>query len=279
MRLSTFCGSFLLAALLVAGGAHSDESRTHGDSASQLVATLQSALESAGADTVPESDAVNRLESAIRSVLEQTPAQSPVAVQLSRALEQDGSTQTRLARLQTATRATVDQLAFQPVHEAEQPQGFPPHTPAGLLEVKEYPAYRMAVANGFWTLFMHIKANNIEMTAPVEMTFNSPDGKTLKQSSMAFLYGRPDLGSAGQKGKVDVIDVPPATVISLGIRGRRTQEKVDRAQATIEDWLEAHPDYARAGDFRIMGYNSPYVPDERQFWEAQLIIRKRDDGQ
>ncbi|QDU36903.1 SOUL heme-binding protein [Maioricimonas rarisocia] len=276
MRVSGSFAVAIIAAALIASAAEPEAPATGKNSASPLVAILQGGVEASQSEAESTSDAIARLEEAARSVLEEIPAQSPVAVRLERALKMDGTDETRLARLQTAARTSIDQLAFEPVHEAEQPEGFPPYTPAGLLEVKEYPAYRMAVANGFWTLFTHIKSNDIGMTAPVEMTFDSPDDKTLKQTSMAFLYGDPDLGSTGRKGNVEVVDVEPATVVSLGMRGRRTSESSRQAQATLQAWLDAHPEYEQAGDFRIMGYNSPYVPADKQFWEAQLIISRRN---
>ena len=69
-------------------------------------------------------------------------------------------------RVATENRASADE--FQPIKEAEMPKGFPTYTPVGKIEIKKYPAYRKASASGpaeFWTLFQHIKQNNVTMTA------------------------------------------------------------------------------------------------------------------
>jgi hypothetical protein len=62
------------------------------------------------------------------------------------------------------------------------PEGFPPPTPEGQIEVKQYPAYRsatvrysgelsMAANRAFDPLYRHISSNNISMTAPVETRY------------------------------------------------------------------------------------------------------------
>jgi len=58
---------------------------------------------------------------------------------------------------QTMTTSRVSAESFQPIKEADMPQGFPRCTPVGQIEVKTYPAYRKATASGmarFWTLFL-----------------------------------------------------------------------------------------------------------------------------
>ena len=62
---------------------------------------------------------------------------------------------------------------------APTPDGWPHRTPIGEVQVKEYPEYREAVADGgevepvFRTLFNHIKDNDIAMTAPVDMSYDA----------------------------------------------------------------------------------------------------------
>lgn len=78
--------------------------------------------------------------------------------------------------LRAALLETLVILTFKPKVEAPVPAGFPAPTPVGVVEIKKLPVYRMAKVynsgggNNFFTLFNHIKKNNIEMTAPVEMT-------------------------------------------------------------------------------------------------------------
>lgn len=166
---------------------------------------------------------------------------------------------------------------FKPIMEAELPAGFPDYTPVGRIEVKRYPDYRMARAEGgnsFWTLFTHIKRNKIEMTAPVQLDYGSPTSTSPRESAMAFLYGDPDLGSTGKEGRVNVVDVSAQDVVSVGVRGTRTREKVAAAKQQLTRWLERSKIYTADGDLRVMAYNSPFIPRDRQFFEVQIPVRK-----
>ena len=164
-------------------------------------------------------------------------------------------------------------LSFKPRMEASLPKGFPEPGPVGHVIVKRYPQYRAARAEGgpmaFWTLFQHIKQNKVEMTAPVEMTM---DG-AMRARDMAFLYERPDQGSAGKQGRVDVLDLEPLTVISIGMRGARTAADMETAKQLLEARMAAEG-WQRAGAFRTLGYNSPMVPAAEQYWEFQVPVRR-----
>ena len=158
------------------------------------------------------------------------------------------------------------------------PKGFPAYTPVGRIEIKQYPAYRKASASGpaeFWTLFRHIKQNNVTMTAPVEMDYGDPRAPRNKELSMSFLYERPDQGSRGKQGSVEVIDVPAMTVVSIGCRGARSTSAIAAARDKLLTWLDQKKaDYVSAGPMRIMGYNSPFVPQDRNFFEVQIPVRE-----
>lgn len=180
----------------------------------------------------------------------------------------------------TVNRASAEQ--FQPIKEAAMPQGFPDYTPVGQIEVKQYPAYRKASAAGtagFWTLFQHIRQNSVKMTAPVEMDFGDPTAETPQQRRMAFLYETPDQGNTGTQGNVEVSDVSAATVVSIGCRGRRTSGAIAEAQSQLLTFLEENKDaYTAVGPMRVMGYNSPFVPQDKNFFEVQIPVETRKDG-
>lgn len=166
---------------------------------------------------------------------------------------------------------------FQPLKEAEMPNGFPAYTPVDQIEVKKYPAYRKASTSGmgeFWTLFQHIKQNNVTMTAPVEMDYGDPRAAKSKERSMSFLYERPDQGSTGKQGSVQVTDVPAMEVVSIGCRGQRTTAAIAAAREKLMKWLdEKKGDYVSAGPMRVMGYNSPFVPRDKNFFEVQIPVK------
>lgn len=164
---------------------------------------------------------------------------------------------------------------FTIIKEAEMPRGFPAPTAVGRIEVKQYPAYRRATATGvgqFWTLFRHIKKNDVAMTAPVEMDYGPPGSGANKNGSMSFLYERPDQGEAGKQGGVEVVDVEAATVVSIGCRGRQTAEAVSEAQDRLLTWLAENDAYAPVGPLRVMGYNSPFVPRDKNYFEVQIPV-------
>ena len=178
-------------------------------------------------------------------------------------------------RAATNNRASAEE--FQPIKEAEMPKGFPAYTPVGQIEIKAYPAYRKASASGpaeFWTLFLHIKQNKVTMTAPVEMDYGDPRAAKNRERSMSFLYERPDQGSAGRQGNVEVSDVPAMTVVSIGCRGARTASSIDQAREKLVAWLDQKKEkYVSVGPMRIMGYNSPFVPRDRNFFEVQIPVK------
>ena len=167
---------------------------------------------------------------------------------------------------------------FQPIKEAEMPKDFPSYTSVGQIEVKHYPAYRKAMASGgssFWTLFRHIKQNKIAMTAPVEMDIGDPLSEKPGRGSMAFLYERPDQGSVGAQGNVSVVDVPAATVLSIGCRGSQNSANISQARARLLEYLNEHSgQYTIIGPMRVMGYNSPFVPRSSNFFEVQIPVER-----
>lgn len=182
------------------------------------------------------------------------------------------------AEASTPTGETAENATFKPIVEASLPDGFPGYTPVGEIEVKHYPAYRKAETSGrvaFWTLFGHIKSEGIPMTAPVEMTFQKDGPPVGREQSMGFLYVNKNTGNAGRKGNVDVIDVPAATVLSIGMRGGRSDSVLVEAEQSLRNWLaENKTRYDQSGAVRVMGYNSPFVPRDRQFFEVQIPIRE-----
>ena len=175
--------------------------------------------------------------------------------------------------------ALASDLRFEPLMEADLPPGFPEPTPVHELRLVEYPGYRLAFAelegagdgSAFFELFRHIQSNGIAMTAPVEVTF---EAERLEPVRMAFLYEGPDQGAVGSAGEVEVVDVPPQSVLSLGCRGRDSLARVERMWALLEDWLEDHPEWEADGPPRTMGYNSPMVPSARRCFEVQVPVRR-----
>jgi hypothetical protein len=175
----------------------------------------------------------------------------------------------------------VDDLTFRPVAEAELPVGMPGFQALDEIELRHYPAYRMVrtdmkggTMGAFWPLFQHIKANDIAMTTPVQIDYRA-DGERTREASMAFLYGKPELGPLGKDGRVEVVDVPANTVLTVGSRGYDRPSRVAELRARLDAWLAGHPEWEAAGEIRTMGYNSPSVRSDRRYFEVQLPVRPR----
>jgi uncharacterized surface protein with fasciclin (FAS1) repeats len=177
-----------------------------------------------------------------------------------------------------AKSAMKETSTFKPLIEAALPVGFPAPGPVGEVALKEYPKYRAARAKGgnsFWTLFNHIKKNEISMTAPVEMAVSEND---LKRQNMAFLYGNTSMGKLGSDGRVEVVDIESRRVLSFGIRGPMSDERIEAAKQAIEERLENSKRWTRAGDWRLLGYNSPMVRPDQRFWELQVPVAPAGDS-
>jgi len=183
------------------------------------------------------------------------------------------------AALSETLRATHKTLTFRPLVEAELPLGFPAPGPLGEIRIKDYPAYRMAVSDSggaaFWTLFRHIKRNEIAMTAPVEMSFGPADAARPAEQSMAFLYGSTALGQTGTEGNVEVVDAAPMTVVSLGLAGDRSMSRIETARDRLLAWLAADGRFEASGPMRVLGYNSPFVARDQRYWEVQIPVQPR----
>lgn len=224
-------------------------------------------------------------------------ASTSVAISLASCASYTGESLPRTAAVSAtrpvSTQAAVaadDAPATQPslespfmVPEASLPEGFPAVGPIGKIVLKKYPAYRAARATAaevgssdsemFRALFDHIKKNDIKMTAPVEMTYGA-DGEA--PVDMAFLYRQPTVGRPGADGDVEVVDLPPVTVLSVALRGSYSPENVKEALARLRGHLEHDaPHLEAAGAPRLLGYNSPFVPPFLRMAEVQLPVREK----
>jgi hypothetical protein len=174
--------------------------------------------------------------------------------------------------------------------DAPLPVGWPSGTKPGVIEVKNYPAYRSAVARAkgattrsdgvlFFSLFNHISRKDIAMTAPVVNTYDSAmidDPRKQGDLSMEFLYQSPTQGQAGQGvGAVKVEDHPAATFVCRGVQGEMNPERLKIEMDEVKKWLTDHKgEWEQAGEPRRLGYHGPMTPVKKRLWEVQIPIRK-----
>jgi hypothetical protein len=236
---------------------------------------LQSGLDSlrtAGAEKGGAS-----LHAALVKARDCLPARSAALATLEAILQRS----TRPELLAAAVAELVDDLTFQPVLEAKLPKDVPGFQALDELELREYPPYRLVRAEmsgsstaAFWPLFNHIKSHDIAMTTPVQIDYRA-EGDRQRRASMAFLYGSPDLGPLGRDGKVDVVDMPATTVITVGSRGLARPSRIAELRTRIEAWLAQSSEWEAAGPMRVMEYNSPFVRGDRRYFEVQIPVQAR----
>lgn len=176
--------------------------------------------------------------------------------------------------LSRATAEPANQAQY--VDEAPLPEGWPQPGPYNEVVEKQLPAYRAAFASPrllkseFWTLFGHIKKNDIPMTAPVEMGMKM-DGKTMDRGSMAFLYQNQQVGKAGKDGEdVEVRDIPSAKVLTYAWQGPDSRQNLIKARAALETKLQERG--IENPTYRLLGYNGPRTPRAKATWELQVIL-------
>jgi len=162
--------------------------------------------------------------------------------------------------------------------ESPLPKGWPAPGPFNQVVRKKYPAYRAAFTKddnpngGFWTLFKHIERNKIPMTAPVEMKLDETDAKGAKTEQMAFLYQTTEVGKTGADGdQVEVRDVPAQEALSYAWLGGRDAVSTERARRAID--AEIGKRNLKVSGYRLLGYNSPFVPRSKQTHELQALLK------
>ena len=96
----------------------------------------------------------------------------------------------------------------------------------------------------------------------------------MRMKDMAFLYESADQGKAGSQGTVEVLDLRSIEVLSIGMRGKRSNSRIELAKALITGRM-AEMGMEPAGDWRVLGYNSPMVSVAKRYWELQVPIRKK----
>lgn len=162
------------------------------------------------------------------------------------------------------------------------PEGFPPPTSIGVIEVKQYPAYRgvtyvhqgdltQATRQAFNPLFQHISSNNIAMTTPVEARYLQ-ESDCQNQAEVSFLYSHPEITPQQIQSDVNITDTPTMKVLSIGIQGAYSWESYQVNLQRLKNWLKQHPEYEIVGSPRRLFYNSPMTPENLKYSEVQIPI-------
>ncbi|PZO37801.1 MAG: ABC transporter substrate-binding protein [Leptolyngbya sp.] len=169
------------------------------------------------------------------------------------------------------------------------PEGFPPPSPDGEIEIKQYPEYRAATvqtpgnldsapSRGFSPLFRHISSNDISMTAPVETRYPATTlaGSAASEgdATVSFLYRSLDIVPQEVAQDIQIEDIPPMLVVSIGTRGRYNLETYQASIQRLQTWLAAHPDYTVVGPPRRFFYDGPFLPDALKRSDVQIPVQR-----
>ena len=156
------------------------------------------------------------------------------------------------------------------IAESPLPKGWPAPTNYYKAEKKIFPKHRAASTSGsitgltFMRLFKHIKKQHIPMTAPVVSNISGSNTSN-KRADMIFLYRDTFVSDKTDNKKVAVKDYTQEQVLSYTWQGCDCKNNILLAKQA----LNAHA--KKAGltlkKFRLLGYNSPSMPKEKQTWE------------
>lgn len=172
------------------------------------------------------------------------------------------------------------------------PEGYPPPTPPGAIELKRYPPVRRAGISGsmtpdwgmnfaFFPLFNHIKRRDIAMTSPVELDYeglNEEGADKPRAWTMSFLYRDAEMGPVGvdpSDERILIEDVPPMTVIAVGLQGPYKMALVNKALAELRGWLDGQSEWRAAGEPRALFYNGPEAAAREKWSEIQIPLQRR----
>lgn len=172
------------------------------------------------------------------------------------------------------------------------PDGYPDPTPPGAIDLKRYPLVRRAEIGGtmtpdwgmsfaFFPLFNHIKRRDIAMTSPVELNYSGLDPAARRGPdswTMSFLYRTTDLAPGGidpKDTRILIEDIPPVTVVAIGVRGDYKLKRVKNGLSELRGWLSQQSEWEEVGEPRALFYNGPEVHSRDKWLEVQLPVRRR----
>lgn len=174
------------------------------------------------------------------------------------------------------------------IEEGPLPEGFPPPNEVGQIVEKSYPLCRTYSAEGnnaFMRCFAYLTKHKHEMTAPVIMEYKRREPSHKRRTianfdardvnRMHFVLERPLLDQPKTEGAVIVADIPTMRVLSIAFQGQMSADAREQAEKKLAAEIESRKDLMIAGPYRVLGYNSPFVPKDKAFWEIQVPVAEQ----
>ena len=171
------------------------------------------------------------------------------------------------------------------INEGPLSEGFPPPSEVGQIVEKSYPlcrTYSAEGSNAFMRCFTYLTKYKHEMTAPVIMDYKRRQRSDEPQpianldameiSRMHFVLKQQLLDEPKNEGAVMVADIPAMRVLSIAFQGQLSADAREQAEKLLAAEIAARTNLTVAGPYRALGYNSPFVPKDKAFWEIQIPI-------
>ncbi len=110
------------------------------------------------------------------------------------------------------------------------------------------------------------------MTAPVETRYpvSTLEAGEIKapnergEAKVSFLYRSTDVYPEQIAQDIQVDEITPMTVVSLGLKGSYDYKSYQQSPIVIRDWLAQHSEYTVVGSPRRFFYDDPYIPEPLQ---------------
>ncbi len=152
-------------------------------------------------------------------------------------------------------------------------------TPVGEIQVRTLPSAQWIVTETsgsyfdhsgslFGRLFNFIRDNDISMTVPVE--------GDLSRAQMRFYIGKDATKDYADSGEVRVVAVPERTVVSIGAKGAYSEDNIDAARESLEDWLKQQSDWEVNGSPYAVFWNGPMTLWLFKHFEVHIPIKPVD---
>ena len=154
-------------------------------------------------------------------------------------------------------------------------------TPVGEIKIMSLPG-RIALEsktegpyfqtnNGlFRKLFRYISSNDIEMTVPVEAD--------IQPGRMRFFVGGKDKAKKIKStSDVEVRQIEPQQVLTIGIRGSYSYERFQSSKLKLAEWLSRNEKYEATGEAYAVYWDGPFVLGFFKRSEVHVPIKLREN--
>ena len=137
------------------------------------------------------------------------------------------------------------------------------------LESKTEGPYFRSDNGLFRKLFRYISSNDIAMTVPVEAD--------IQPGRMRFFVGGKDRAKEiSSTSDVEVREIKPQQVISIGVRGSYSMERFQRNKRKLTEWLANNGKYEPAGEAYAVYWDGPFVIGFFKRSEVHLPIKPKE---